>query len=122
MRLALIFSLVFGSSAFAQDSLRDSEEIIAQSQLSGLLSGHIVEFFDGSKSTFGSDGGYSYTYTDDGPIWAGRYMVEDQSRVCVDFDNGSRRCDRYVRDGERLVLITVDGTRFPIRNRTVDTN
>lgn len=89
--------------------------------MQSLLSGQVIEFFDGSKSRYDVDGSYGYTYTDDGPVWRGRYETFDDSRVCVDFDNGSARCDLFVQDGQRLVLITADGTRFPVRNRSVAT-
>lgn len=87
--------------------------------MSELLSGQIIEFFDGSKSRYATNGQYAYTYTDDGPEWTGTYRVADDSLVCVDFDNGSSRCDRFVRDGARVVLIIENGTRFPVRNRIV---
>ena len=45
----------------------------------------------------------------------GRYTISDDSTVCIDFDNGFSRCDMYVRSGEKLVLLTEDGLRFPIR-------
>ncbi|MEP0563229.1 MAG: hypothetical protein ABJC64_02435, partial [Paracoccaceae bacterium] len=93
--------------------------ILDQAGMSTLLSGKIVTFFDGSKSTYAADGTYGYTYTDDGPIWRGDYTLEDNSRVCVVFENGEQRCDMFVIDGERAILITRDGTRFPVRNLTV---
>ena len=74
---------------------------------------------DEAKSRYGADGTYSYTYTDDGPAWTGQFQVTDNSQVCVEFDNGSQRCDSIVLDGERIVLITTDGLRFPVRNRSV---
>ena len=108
--------------AFAQEGVRGSDTVLDRAGMDALLTGQTVEFFDGSKSRYGADGRYGYTYTDDGPVWAGSYTLHDESRVCVDFDNGSRRCDRFVRDGERVVLITDDGVRFPVRNRTVYSN
>ena len=79
------------------------------------LSGQVMEFYDGSKSRYDADHRYGYTYTDDGPVWAGEWRTEADSRVCVDFDNGSSRCDHIVLDGARTVLIIADGTRFPVR-------
>lgn len=118
MRLTLL--LLFAPfAAFAQDGVRAGDTVLSQAEMSDLLSGRLVEFYDGSKSKYGTDGAYAYTYTDDGPAWTGTYTVADDSLVCVDFDNGSRRCDRFVRDGERVVLIIEDGTRFPVRNLSV---
>ncbi len=118
MRVALVLSLA-ASPALAQDGLRPSDQLLSSTEMSDLLSGRMVEFYDGSKSRYGDDGTYGYTYTDDGPVWSGRYEVFNESRVCVDFDNGSRRCDQFVQDGDRVVLITEDGLRFPVRNLTV---
>ncbi|MDJ0639881.1 MAG: hypothetical protein QNJ20_13690 [Paracoccaceae bacterium] len=118
MRLALFLSL-FALPAMAQDGLRASDQLLDAAEMGELLNGQMIEFFDGSKSRYATDGRYAYTYTDDGPEWKGQYQVFDDSLVCVDFDNGSQRCDRLVRAGERLVLVIEDGTRFPVRNRTV---
>lgn len=105
--------------AAAQDGVRSADRVLSAIELRDLLAGQSIEFFDGSKSRFETDGRYAYTYTDDGPAWTGTYQLQDESLVCVDFDNGSRRCDRFVLNGERVVLIIEDGTRFPVRNRTV---
>lgn len=110
--------LLIATSAAAEPRAGDTQ--LTATALRDLLGGQVVEFYDGSKSRYGADGGYGYTYTDDGPVWRGRYSTHDDSRVCVDFQNGSARCDWIVRDGERVVLITKDGTRFPIRNIFVD--
>jgi len=122
MKTALI--LIFGltaSASLAMEGLRESDAEFAPAELVELLAGQVVEFFDGSKSTYQQDGRYNYTYTDDGPIWTGAYRMGEQSAVCVEFDNGSERCDVFVKDGTRVVLITADGLRFPIRNITVAT-
>ncbi len=118
MRFALLLALI-AAPALAQDGLRDSDTLLDAGQMGALLNGQMLEFYDGSKSRYDADGAYSYTYTDDGPAWTGRFEVFENSEVCVDFDNGSRRCDRLVRDQDRIVLITTDGVRFPVRNRTV---
>lgn len=112
--------LTLATSAQAQDGVRSSDALMTAADLDALLSGHVIEFYDGSKSRYAADGLYGYTYTDDGPVWSGRYRTQDDSRLCVDFDNGFARCDVFVMDGNRLVLVTADGTRFPIRNIIVD--
>ncbi|NND18296.1 MAG: hypothetical protein HKN98_06915 [Silicimonas sp.] len=121
MRLAL-FLMALATPTAAQEGLRGTDEVLNRTAMEDLLSGQVIEFFDGSKSRYETDGSYGYTYTDDGPVWSGRYRLMDQSQVCVDFDNGSARCDLIVRDGERVVLITTDGMRFPVRNQSVAPN
>ncbi|MEM6384848.1 MAG: hypothetical protein AAF718_01300 [Pseudomonadota bacterium] len=122
MRYALISVLISATSVWAQAGLRANDTILTKAQLEDLLSGYLVEFFDGSKSRYASDGTYAYTYTDDGPAWTGAYRLLDDSLVCVDFDNGTARCDRFVMSGDRVVLIIENGTRFPVRNLTVYAN
>ncbi len=118
MRLAILIAFA-ALPANAQDGVRPTDVIFGKEQLSDILSGQVIEFFDGSKSRYGDDGSYGYTYTDDGPAWTGLYAVQDEGTVCVDFDNGSRRCDQFVEANDRLTLVTTDGLRFPVRNRTV---
>jgi hypothetical protein len=118
MRIFL-FLIFFASPAFAQDGVRATDQVLNATEMHDLLNGQMLEFFDGSKSHYAADGTYSYTYTDDGPAWTGAFEVFDNSEVCVDFDNGSRRCDQFVLANDRTVLVTTDGLRFPVRNRTV---
>ena len=118
MRLAL-FLCLFALPAAAQNGGRANDQHLDQTTLTSLLAGKTIEFYDGSKSRYGADGRYGYTYTDDGPVWAGDYTVGTDSDVCVAFDNGSNRCDLIVMNGETIVLITTDGLRFPVRNQSV---
>ena len=113
MKRLVCFALFLPSFAFAEP--RPGDQVFDADGLRAHLSGRVIEFFDGSKSTFEADQRYGYTYTDDGPVWAGVWRTDAESRVCVDFDNGSSRCDHIVLDGERTVLIIEDGTRFPAR-------
>lgn len=122
MRYALILATLIATPLFAQEGIRAGDTLLARADMQTLLQGRVVEFFDGSKSRYAADGSYAYTYTDDGPAWTGQYRLLDDSLVCVDFDNGSSRCDRFVRSGERVILIIEDGTRFPVRNLTVYQN
>ncbi|MEO1536923.1 MAG: hypothetical protein AAFR73_04260 [Pseudomonadota bacterium] len=121
--MRFLIPLLFAPSfALAQAGLRSGDTVLNQSEMENLLAGQMVEFFDGSKSRYDANGRYAYTYTDDGPEWTGVYRFLDDSLVCIDFDNGSARCDRVVKAGERVVLIIEDGTRFPVRNLTVYEN
>ena len=109
----VILALALPTLAFADP--RPGDTLFDADGLNTHLSGRVIEFFDGSKSRFGKDRRYGYTYTDEGPVWVGVWRTDGESRVCVAFDNGSSRCDHIVLDGERTVLIVEDGTRFPVR-------
>ncbi len=117
MRTFLILLILTTMPAAAQQGLRPSDRLPDAGELTELLSGHAVEFFDGSVSRYRDDGAYSYKYTDSDPPWLGRWVVPEAGQVCVTFGNGSRRCDSYVDDGRRLVMVIADGTRFPVRDR-----
>ena len=112
---ALLFSAVPCALA-AQDGARAGDLAFGADDLAARLSGQVIEYFDGSKSRYEADRRYGYTYTDDGPVWAGVWSTGAGSEVCVAFDNGSARCDRMVENAGRLVLIIADGTRFPVRS------
>ena len=114
LRYSLLIALL-GTPALAQ-GLRPDDVLFSAGELEARLSGNTVEFFDGSKARYGSDGAYSYTYTDDDPPFLGAFTTTDGGEVCVAFDNGFSRCDTYVEANGRLVLIIADGTRFPARS------
>ncbi len=117
MRYLLGF-LVLTNMATAQTALgvRDSDTLLAPAALTTVLSGNIVRFHDGGFATFGPDGQYAYAYDSGDQIWRGVYEVREDSLVCVDFDNGFSRCDTYIKDGERLILITDSGDRYPAKS------
>lgn len=118
MRWTIVVALLLAPlGAAAQQGLRETDERLGQAELGTLLSGHLVEFYDSSRAIYRADGSYEYRYTpEDGPF-VGRYAVTDESSVCVTFDNGFGRCDTFVEAAGRLVLITEDGLRFPVRER-----
>jgi len=119
MRFIGLVVMMMAGAAAAQEGVRATDRLYAPDELSGMLSGHAVEFFDGSVSRYRGDGVYSYKYTENDRPWLGTWSVPEAGRVCVAFDNGSARCDSLVDDGARMVLVIADGTRFPVRARRV---
>ncbi len=81
------------------------------------LEGQTLTFYDDGQSKYEADGVYSYTYSQvngGGTAW-GEYQVMPDGSICISFQNGFDRCDLYVRAGDRLVLITEEGERYPVR-------
>lgn len=114
MRLVLI-GLLMAAPAWAEGwKMRDGDQLFDEVALRALLSGRELVFYDEGRSVFGLDGAYSYTYGGGG-LWEGRWRAEAGSVVCVTFVTGASRCDRIVRNGERLLLLTEKGERFPIK-------
>lgn len=116
MRMLTLALLLAATSASAQ-GMRDTDRLYEVAELNEMLAGHAVEFFDGSVSRYRADGAYSYKYTETDRPWLGTWTVPEAGRVCLTFENGSDRCDTFVDDGTRMVLVIENGTRFPVRER-----
>lgn len=94
--------------------LRDRDQRLTPQELIDLTSGQTLRFYDDGQSTYSVGGSYSYTYAG-GRTAFGQFDLAADGSVCVTFRNGIGRCDLFVHNGERLVLITQKGERFPVR-------
>ena len=104
------------SDAAADQTHRSDDALFDRSSLDDRLRGQTIVFFDDGKSRFFEDGRYTYTYANDGGTGYGYFAVNDDSTICIDFVTGASRCDLYVTDAlNRLVVITANGDRFPVR-------
>lgn len=114
-----IFALVMlaGTASAQEFAPRPNDTVLDANAMAQEVIGRSHEFFDGGVSFFSVSGTYTYTYPDGGRAY-GTYSVQDGGVVCSDFSHGFSRCDMYVHDGTRLVLITSDGARFPVRNNS----
>lgn len=101
--------------AIAQDwALRGGDELFSTEDLRNRLAGQTLTFYDDGQSQFGPNGGYSYTFDFGGTAY-GVYEIQEDSTVCIQFENGASRCDMYVLNAARLIVLTEDGQRFPVR-------
>ncbi|GFE50440.1 hypothetical protein So717_21930 [Roseobacter cerasinus] len=96
--------------------MRASDRELTRAEVEQLTDGRTLIFFDEGRSRFSAGGAYSYTYVS-GESAFGRYRVEQDGTVCIDYRNGFSRCDRYVESSGRIVMLTQKGERFPIRAR-----
>lgn len=108
MALALLPAMAAGWET------RDGDVPLSEAALRDALVGQVLVFHDDGRARFYDDGRYSYTYAGGGTAY-GHYSLGDDGTACIGFTNGFSRCDLYVRSGARLVLITEDGDRFPVR-------
>ncbi|MCV3271801.1 hypothetical protein [Roseobacter sinensis] len=116
--LAVLWSLP--TVAVAQDwALRADDRLLTRDEVAQLTEGQTLVFYDDGRSKFSAGGAYSYTYAS-GQSAFGRYRVEVDGTVCIDYRNGFSRCDRYVESGSRIVMLTEKGERFPIRPSASD--
>lgn len=99
----------------AQDwALRETDRILSRAEVEALTEGRTITFYDDGQSKYSVGGAYSYTYAS-GECAFGRYEIDEDGTVCIAYRNGFGRCDRYVDAGARIVLLTENGMRFPIR-------
>ena len=110
-------TLLFLATAAAADSwnIRPDDMILDRPQVSAMIEGKTLTFFDDGQSKFSAGGAYSYTYANGGGTAFGAYDIQPDGTVCIAFRNGFGRCDRYVQNGARFVMLTEKGERFPIR-------
>ena len=117
MTRAFVICLLWAGSALADPFVMRSGDIVFDPDaMRERLSGQILTFYDDGQSEYYTDGRYTYTYADNGGTAYGYWRVEDNGAVCIEFVNGFSRCDLYVRNGDRLLLIDENGARFPVRN------
>ncbi|MEX0282223.1 MAG: hypothetical protein AB3N13_13650 [Arenibacterium sp.] len=118
MRYFLVGLAFIANGAFAQDwALRDGDVVFDQQALSALSEGAALTFFDDGTSRFSAGGSYSYTYAS-GESAFGRFEIGENGQICIQFRNGFGRCDTYVRNAGRIVLLTEKGERYPVRDFT----
>ncbi len=110
-----LICLLLAQSAAAQDwFMRDGDITFSATELSDRLLGQTLRFYDDGQSHYGEDESYTYTYLG-GDSAHGQFKIMADSIVCVEFANGFDRCDRFVENAGRLILVTADHQRFPIR-------
>lgn len=115
MRILPFGLILLAFPAAAQDwAMREGDRALEQAALTARLVGQQIQFYDDGISRFETDGRYTYTYDQGGTAY-GQFEIGADGLVCIDFINGFSRCDRYVANGDRFVLLTADGLRFPIR-------
>ncbi|WP_282078131.1 hypothetical protein [Epibacterium ulvae] len=114
--MLLFFYLSAGLLHAADWQLRPGDQPFSADELQA-LPGQSLLFFDDGESFYGAGGAYAYTYgieNGSGTAW-GTYRIAQDGSICVDFINGTMRCDLLVRSAGRVVVITETGDRFPVR-------
>jgi hypothetical protein len=95
---------------------------VAQQSLSGeaikaLVSGKNMDYGNDGTASYKADGRYEYFNKSNGATSRGKWVVQGDS-LCVDFDNGQKRCDQFLKDANNRVLLKNSrGTTFPVTVR-----
>lgn len=102
----------------AQDwALRASDERFDATGIEAEVTGRTLTFYDDGQSKFSAGGAYSYTYSmaNGGGSQFGTWSASPDGIICISYRNGFSRCDMYVLADGRLVVLTEEGGRFPVR-------
>ena len=113
------FLILLTAPVAAQDfALRDSDHVPSGASLSDTILDRDLEYFDGGISRYDTGGAYAWTYADNngGGVHTGVHDIGDAGMVCVTYDSGPERCDMFVMSGDRLMLLTDSGERYPLRD------
>lgn len=94
--------------------LKPGDQPYAAADLAARLDGQTLSFYDGGRSEYGPGDAYVYVYAGEGRV-PGSYRITGAGEVCVEFAHGARRCDLYVRNNGRDILIDEKGDRYPVR-------
>ncbi|MGB7320130.1 MAG: hypothetical protein WBC95_01860 [Albidovulum sp.] len=116
MRYAVIIAALCAATPTlsAEWAMRAGDEPFSQSALATFLTTEEIRFHDGGRSEYGPGQAYAYVYSSEDRA-EGHYRIEADGSVCVDFVNGFARCDLYVQNGTRVLLIDEKGDRYPLR-------
>ncbi|WP_341368544.1 hypothetical protein [Yoonia sp. BS5-3] len=117
--IRFLIPIIFGAGlAQAQAyEIRPSDTVLDADAFAQLVLGRELEFFDGGMSRYSPGGSYSWTYSaaNGGGNWFGTHAFDQTGAVCIEFRTLRSRCDLFVQDDQRLVLLTEDGQRYPVR-------
>ena len=114
--IALAPSLATLPAAAQSVDTRPGDMVIPAPELDTRLRGRELIFFDDGVSHFYNDGRYTFAHDlGTGGYAYGWFEVTADSTVCISFVNGAARCDAYLENGGRLILVTSVGDRFPVR-------
>ncbi|MGH1415588.1 MAG: hypothetical protein ACRBB0_19015 [Pelagimonas sp.] len=116
MRLSWILAVLIAGPVWAEEfAIKKGDTPFERDALDTRLRGEVLEFYDDGQAKYYVDGRYSYTYAGSGSAAYGYWDINPEGAICVEFLNETTRCDFYVMNGDRMILITQEGHRFPVR-------
>lgn len=95
-------------------ALKPGDVPYSAAELAERLEANVLRFYDGGRSEYGPGDRYAFVFADETRV-SGTYSIAADGSVCIDFDNGAARCDLYVRNGARELLIDAKGDRYPVK-------
>lgn len=113
--LALLGSAIGPPALAGEWAMRAGDVLFTQPELTARVSGQTLTFYDNGRSIFAADGSYQWVYAGGG-IWQGSWVAGLDSTICITYVTNVTRCDLYVKNKGRLVLISEEGDRFPVQS------
>ena len=104
--------------ATAQDwDIRPTDGRFDAEGVAAAVTARVLTFYDDGQSRFSPGGAYSYTYSaaNGGSSQFGTWEAGEDGQIWIAYRNGLSRCDLYVEADGRLVVLTEDGGRYPVR-------
>ena len=113
-RAFVALMILNGPGLTAEWPMRLGDRIFTKEELCLFIATNQIRFHDGGRSEYGPGDAYSYVYASENRA-NGAFRIETDRSICVDFVNGFSRCDLFVRNGNRVILIDEKGDRYPLR-------
>ena len=117
MKYAVLL-IALATPVAAQDyAVRSADIVLTSASLSDQILDRDLEYFDGGICRYDTNGAYAWTYADNngGGVHRSVHVMRDDGVVCITYDAGPTRCDMFVVSSGRLILLTDDGQRYPVR-------
>jgi hypothetical protein len=121
MRSKIILGTLAVGSVFASVAFAQMSDFLLKTQLKDFFDGRVVDSRtqDGIDVTyhFNADGTFrAFFNRPKNPHWSpGNWWVTDENAMCFRNDKNETFCNKYRRDGEKLVRHAMDGN--PVRGK-----
>lgn len=100
--------------SFGLLSEASAEQYYSTAELKKLITGKRATVGPRARVHYRRDGNYRVTIN--GNTQKGKWFIR-RGRVCVNFPNGNRRCDRFVKDGGAVFFENAQGGRYKVKIR-----
>ena len=108
----VVMTLTFTTANAFDWNIKNGDQRVTGKQVKSMVFGKIVKFKDGSKEHYKANG--TYVFQDNSKTYPPvDYKFFKDGKRCMYFDGGGRRCDMYVMNNGKLVLINAQGKRYP---------
>ena len=112
--LMAAMTLSVGPALAGDWAMNPDDVALSRADIAEFLATQDERSCDGGRSEYGPDWRYAYIYSNEDRA-EGRFRIEADGSVCVDFANCFSRCDLFGRNCVRVLLIDEKGDRYPLK-------